>query len=150
MRIVEMIPHALYAGGKIDDDKSWAFILEHMDVILNVRTAQDHPPRAIPGKLFLWAPLLDKQAPHVQWVVTLMQTMNTFFDMGYVMHVHETGGINRLGFILAAFYMQRFGWNREQALAVARAKKPDLQPKPPYMELLSQYKAYLCGPYQKG
>ncbi|TJY44074.1 dual specificity protein phosphatase family protein [Cohnella pontilimi] len=142
MTIYTIIPNRLYAGGKLDRG-GWQFVAEHIHAVLNLRTEPDQPPIDVTGRLLLWAPILDKAAPDLHWVVDKTRLMNVLLDNGNTLYVHDTAGINRLGFILTAFYMQRFGYSRDTALAVLRRKKPELNPKPPYMALLSCFEKYL-------
>jgi protein-tyrosine phosphatase len=142
MNIVSIIPNQLYAGGKLDST-GWAFVAQYIDAVLNVRTYQDKPPFDFTGRKLLWTPILDKVPPNLNWVISLVKLMNVLLDTGHVMYVHDTAGINRLGFILTAYYMQRYGYNRDTALYILRHKKPDLNPNPGYMALLSIYEDYL-------
>lgn len=143
MRIVEIIPDHLYGGGMIIGLESWRFMEENVDVILNLRQEQDHPPFDFTNRLMIWAPIADEEAPDLRWVITVTNIMNVLLDTGHTLYVHDTSGINRLGFILTAFYMQRFGLTRDLALFEIRKKKPDVRPREWYMNLLSEYEEYL-------
>ena len=142
MKIYEFIPGQLYGGGAIDQ-AGWHFIANNVNVILSVRIVPDTPPISLPHHLMLWFPIDDKIAPDLSWVINTVHWMNVLLDTGNVLYVHDTAGINRLGFVLTAFYMQRFGMSLEKALFILRQKKPNLQPRPWYMALLYQYQQFL-------
>lgn len=143
MRIVEIIPNCLYAGGKLNE-KGWRFIAKHVKLVIDIREEPDMPPFDPANRLLVfWAPLQDKVAPGIEWIFPVMGMMNALVCSGNVVFVHDTVGINRLGFILTAYYMQRFGLSRDRTLALLRTRKPDLDPNPDYMMLLGQYERYL-------
>ncbi|AXN40715.1 hypothetical protein DTO10_21610 [Peribacillus butanolivorans] len=62
---------------------------------------------------------------------------------GYRILIHDTLGKQRLGFIITAFYMQKYRLNREEALYLVKQKKPDIKPTENYLQLLTQYEKYL-------
>jgi protein-tyrosine phosphatase len=145
MRIAEIIPNYLYAGGNLDE-QGWRFVEEHVTAVINVREPPDIPPFDPTNRLLLlWAPLADKVPPAFEWIIPMMNTMNSLLCSGQVLYVHDTAGINRLGFVLTAYYMQRFGLGRDHALSLLRTKKPDLNPNKDYMRLLGQYEHYLAS-----
>ncbi|MDN4071953.1 dual specificity protein phosphatase family protein [Fictibacillus terranigra] len=140
--MVEMIPGKLYIGGLIRSE-DWGFIQQHITAIINLRTTPDHPPFDFSGRVMIWAPLTLYHAPDIPWVVKMMDQMNQLLDSGHHILVHDKAGYQRLGFFIAAFFMQRFNLGLAQALAVVRQRKPDLDPPPNYMELLKIYDVYL-------
>jgi protein-tyrosine phosphatase len=142
MMITTIIPNRLYAGGKLDRE-GWEFVARHIHAVINLRMEPDHPPFDFIGRKLLWTPLLDKHPPDLNWVITVTHLMNVLLYKGDVIYVHDTAGINRLGFILTAFYMQRHGYSRDTALAVLRQAKPNLNPNPGYMALLACFEKYL-------
>ena len=72
-----------------------------------------------------------------------MKQINQLFDQGYRILIHDTLGIQRLGFVITAFYMRKYRLNREAALYFVKQKKPDIKLTENYMELLTQYEKYL-------
>jgi protein-tyrosine phosphatase len=142
MTIATIIPNRLYAGGDLDRE-GWKFVAGHIHVVINLRTVPDHPPFDFTGRMLLWIPILDKIPPNLHWVITVTYLMNVLLDKGNAIYVHDTAGINRLGFILTAFYMQRHGCSRDTALAVLREAKPNLNPNPRYMALLACFEKYV-------
>lgn len=142
MDVVEMIPKQLYAGGK-PNAETWAFIQGNVSAILNVRDIQDSPPFPFYERLLIWAPILDKKAPDLPWVISVTNMANLLLDYGHILYIHDTAGINRLGFILTALFMRRFGCSLTRALYEVQQKKADTNPRPWYIALLRQYEAYL-------
>ncbi|UZJ79617.1 dual specificity protein phosphatase family protein [Fictibacillus sp. KU28468] len=140
--MVEMIPGKLYIGGLIRSE-DWGFIQQNITAIINLRTTPDDPPFDFSGRVMIWAPLTVYYAPDIPWVVKMMNQMNQLLDSGYRILVHDTAGYQRLGFFITAFFMQRFNLEHDQALAMVRQRKPDLDPPPNYMELLKTYGVYL-------
>jgi protein-tyrosine phosphatase len=141
MAIVEFFP-GLYGGGKLDD-KGWRFIREHVNVVINIREKRDKPPFDFANGILLHKPLQNDEPPKRSWVVEMMDTMNRLLATGHVLYVHDTAGRNRLGFVLAAFCMQRCGCTRDEALREMRKKKSNLKPNHKYMRLLNEYETYL-------
>lgn len=148
MSIVEIIPGRLYAGGRLDE-AGWMFVAQHVNAVLNLRPEPDTPPFDFSGRLLIWAPIPDKAPPDLSWVFGVTGLMNALLDAGHALYVHDTAGINRLGFVLTAFYMQRFCLSASAALAMLRRKKPDLRPNPLYWALLSMFEPYVASPCQR-
>jgi protein-tyrosine phosphatase len=144
MKIVPIIPNRLYAGGSLGSE-DWSFVAQHINAVLNVRPIMDAPPFEFTERMMLWAPILDKQPPNLHWIISVVGLMNHLLDTGNTLYVHDTAGINRLGFILTAYFMQKYGCTRYSALNHLRHCKPDLNPNPAYMALLSVYEQYLKG-----
>lgn len=142
LSFVEMIPGRLYVGGRISSD-DWIFVQRNITAIINLRTTPDRPPFDFSQRIMIWAPITILVAPSVEWVDNLMKQINKLFDQGHRILIHDRLGIQRLGFVITAFFMQRFRLNSEQALRMVRQKKPDIQPTPNYMILLKQYEKFL-------
>ncbi|MBP1935171.1 dual specificity protein phosphatase family protein [Paenibacillus sediminis] len=141
-KIVEIIPDRLYAGGVLDL-AGWSFIRKKADVVFNVIPIPDTPPFDPAGRMFIWLPLIDKVAPSLTWTIHAVKIMNELMTSGLVMYVHDKVGINRLGFILTAYFMFNYHLERDEALTYLRQKKPNLRPNAKYMQLLAEYEAYL-------
>ncbi|WCK56580.1 dual specificity protein phosphatase [Aneurinibacillus sp. Ricciae_BoGa-3] len=144
MSMVEMIPQRLYVGGKISD-QDWEFIQENITAIVNLRTKPDNPPFPFQNRVMLWLPLTVSQTPNLEWLIAVMHQISTLFNSGHSMLIHCRLGMHRSGFIVTAFYMERYGLGRYEALELAKQRKPDLNPPPNYMGLLARYEAFLQG-----
>jgi protein-tyrosine phosphatase len=142
MSFVEMIPERLYIGGKISSD-DWDFIQNNITAVVNLRTKPDRPPFDFSGRMMIWAPLNVQAAPTLEWVVRLMEHLNRLMESGQRILIHDTIGKERLGFVITAFYMQKYRLLRDQALYTVRQKKSDIKPPAHYMSLLLQYENYL-------
>lgn len=142
MSIIEMIPRQLYASGRIAH-RDWSYIYRHIDVIINLRLVPDQPPVPQHPILLVWAPLLMWPAPSLQWLIQLMDQMNTWINTGYRVLAHCHLGMHRLGFVLTAYYMQRYKLTRKEALAAVRAKKSNVDPPFYFLQLLDEYEDYL-------
>jgi len=137
-----MIPGRLYIGGRISSD-DWGFVQRNISAIVNLRTKPDRPPFDFSRRIMIWVPITIWVAPSLEWVDNLMKQLNQLFDQGHQILIHDTLGIQRLGFVITAFYMQKYRLNREEALYIVKQKKPDIKPTENYMEMLTQYEKYL-------
>ena len=140
-----MIPGRLYVGGEISN-ADWRFIESNISAMVNLRTKPDYPPFNFTNRIMIWRPITISAAPTLEWLNNLMIEINALFDQGHRILIHDTFGIQRLGFVIAAFYMQRFRLNSEHALYAVRQKKPDIKPTENYLALLSQYQHFLNIP----
>ncbi|MGG0283885.1 dual specificity protein phosphatase family protein [Peribacillus butanolivorans] len=142
MGFVEMIPGRLYIGGRISSD-DWGFVQRNISVIVNLHTKPDRPPFDFSRRIMIWVPITIRVTPSLELVDNLIKQLNQLFDQGYRILIHDTLGIQRLGFIMTAFYMQKYRLNREEALYLVKQKKPDIKPTENYLQLLTQYEKYL-------
>lgn len=143
MPIVEFLPGRLYGGGHLDE-KGWQFVRHRgINAIINVSDKREKPPANLGNRLIVNKLLDNDDPPKLPWVPETMGLMNQLLGSGHVLYVHDTAGHNRLGFLLTAYYMQRFGLSRDEALRALRQKKADLKPNKKYIALLGDYEAYL-------
>lgn len=142
LSITEMIPGRIYVGGRISPE-DWRFIGQHINAIVNLRTKPDRPPFDFSHRVMIWMPITIKVTPSITWVENLMAHINLLVKQGYSILIHDTYGYQRLGFVITAYYMQRFRMNREQALNTVQKIKPNIQPTVNYMELLARYENHL-------
>jgi protein-tyrosine phosphatase len=142
MSFVEMIPKRLYIGGKISS-ADWNFVQNNITAIVNLRTKPDQPPFDFSGRVMIWAPLNVRVAPTLEWVLRLMKQLNHLIEVNHRILIHDTIGKERLGFVITAFYMQRYRLKRDQALRKVRQLKSNIKPPADYMRLLHQYEKYL-------
>jgi len=140
-----MISGRLYIGGQIRKF-DWNFIYSHISAIINLQIKQDQPPFDFSHRIMIWAPLTLSSTPSLQWTMDMTNLISNLIDSGYSVLLHDTAGIQRLGFVITAFYMQRFSLGRDQALSVIRQRKPDINPPENYMNLLAQFEVYLQRP----
>ncbi len=91
----------------------------------------------------IWAPLTLSAPPGLSWTIKMTKQINDLINSGHSVLMHDTLGIQRLGFVITAFYMQRYCLSRDQAIAWVRQKKPDIDPPANYMVLLSKFENYV-------
>ncbi|MCR8927472.1 dual specificity protein phosphatase family protein [Priestia megaterium] len=142
MNIVEMIPHQLYIGGKIKNS-DLEFIYNHITAIINLRTEPDLLPFNFNQIVMVWTPLTISSTPGVNWTIKMTKLISRLIDSKHIVFLHDTIGIQRLGFVITAFYMYRFNLTRDQALALIRQKKSNINPPENYMNLLLEFEATL-------
>ncbi|MBT2642298.1 dual specificity protein phosphatase family protein [Bacillus sp. ISL-41] len=142
MSFTEMIPGRVFVGGRISF-KDWPFVYQHITSIVNLRTKPDQPPFDFSQRIMIWAPLTIKEAPTIEWVEKLIKQLNYLVEKGHRILIHDTYGSQRLGFVITAYYMQRFQLSLNQALHTVRQIKPDIEPTPNYMEVLTEYERHL-------
>lgn len=65
---------------------------------------------------------------------------------GRIVYVHCFGGMNRTGMVITAYLMYEHGWTRDDALAFAQTKRPQLQPNLIMMRLLAEWERELRDP----
>lgn len=137
-----MIPGKIYAGGRIFP-RDWLFIHQHISAIVNLRTKPDLPPFDFSQRVMIWKPITIRKAPSIDWVEDLMRQINRLVDQGHRILIHDTYGYQRLGFVITAYYMQRYRLGRDQALLAVRQIKPNIEPTPNYMALLTRYEKHI-------
>lgn len=142
MRFVEMIPKQLYIGGKIKAS-DLNFIYNNVTAIINLRTIPDQLPYQFNHLTMIWTPLTISSTPGIEWTIEMTQLIKKLIESEHTILLHDTIGIQRLGFVITAFYMKYFNLSRDQALWFIREKKPDIDPPPNYMHLLSEFEGYL-------
>ncbi|MED3690756.1 dual specificity protein phosphatase family protein [Peribacillus butanolivorans] len=118
-------------------------LFREISVIVNLRKKPDRPPFDFLRRIMIWVPITIWVTPSLELVDNLIKQLNQLFDQGYRILIHDTLGIHRLGFIITAFYMQKYRLNREEALYLVKQKKPDIKPTENYLQLLTQYEKYL-------
>jgi hypothetical protein len=73
----------------------------------------------------------------------MTKLISDLIDSKHIAFLHDTIGIQRLGFVITAFYMYHFNLTRDQDLSVVRQKKPNINPPKNYINLLSEFEATL-------
>lgn len=142
MGFVEMIPKQLYIGGKIKDT-DLNFIYNNISTIINLRTIPDQLPFQFNNLTMIWTPLTISSTPGIEWTIEMTTLIKNLIESGHTILLHDTIGVQRLGFVITAFYMKYFNLSRDRALRIIRQQKPDIDPPPNYMRLLSQFEDYL-------
>ena len=92
----------------------------------------------------LWEPIDGGQAPSIEWLRRVVDFIDTQRHKGHTTYVHCLAGMNRSGTVVTAYLMYEHGWTREQALTFARSKRPQIQPNPAMMRLLTEWERVLA------
>ncbi|MEW9670232.1 dual specificity protein phosphatase family protein [Ammoniphilus sp. 3BR4] len=144
MPISEMIPGRLYAGGTIQDQDWAAMGQRNINAVVNLRVIPDIVPTQFTNRItLLWAPLSPLILPSIDWLLQLLHQIDHLYVSGNRVFVHCTLGVHRTGLVITAFYMYKFKMRREEALQMARNKRPELNPPSHYLALLKELESYL-------
>jgi protein-tyrosine phosphatase len=88
-------------------------------------------------------------APSLDWLQQRVQFVDSNRNAGKTTYVHCAGGKSRSGLVTVAYVMFQFGWPRDIALGFVRSRRPQTNPNPAFMDLLTQYEQ-LLGASGKG
>lgn len=88
-------------------------------------------------------PIDGTAAPSLDWLRCNVEFIDTQRRAGVQTYVHCLAGMNRSGMLVTAYLMYEHGWTRDEALAFAQRKRPQIQPNPTLMRLLDQWEQSL-------
>lgn len=144
MSISEMIPGRIYASGTIKH-QDWDIINQkNINAIVNLRVIPDLIPIESFNRItMLWAPLSPLVQPSIDWLLQLVHQIDHLYDLGYRILIHCTLGVHRTGLVVTAFYMYKFKLRRDDALQMAKKRRPELHPTSHYLALLKELESYL-------
>jgi hypothetical protein len=91
----------------------------------------------------LWEPIDGSRAPDLDWLRRVVTFIDTQRRAGNPTYVHCQAGMNRSGMVVTAYLMWEHDWTRDQALAFARSKRPQVQPNATMMRLLAEWEQAL-------
>jgi Dual specificity phosphatase, catalytic domain len=94
----------------------------------------------------LWEPIDGSQTPSLDWLRRVVTFIETHHQKGETTYVHCLGGMNRSGTVVTAYLMYEHSWTRDQALAFAQSKRPQIQPNPILMRFLADWEQALKQP----
>jgi len=98
----------------------------------------EHKDRYKTG-VHLWKPIDGSQAPSIDWLREVVAFIDDQRREGKTVYVHCMSGMNRSGMVVTAYLMHEHGWSRDEALAFAKSKRPQIQPNPTMMRLLAEW-----------
>ncbi len=125
-----VIEEGLLVGGRVPGRPAAA------QVVLNVSEGPDS--YAGPGDR--WQPILDQSpAPRLDWLRENVAFVETARGRGETVFIHCDAGISRSGLVAAAYLMKEHRWSRDEALAHARAGRPEIRPNSAFMDLLARW-----------
>jgi hypothetical protein len=138
----EILPGRLYGGGKIDKDE-WHTLRElGVTAIVNVSDRPDHPPADFNVPV-LYFKLGNRDYPSLARLHAAVEQTLAWLEQGHVVYVHDIAGRNRLGFFLAAIFMNLFRIPSDVALTVLRRNNPKLAPRRQFRQILEKYERFL-------
>jgi len=93
----------------------------------------------------LWEPILEggPQEPDLPWLKRVVAFITEQRDAGRTTYIHCMNGVNRSAMVTIAYLMAKHDLSRDQALALVRAKRPQVQPNPDLMRLLAEWETTL-------
>ena len=87
-----------------------------------------------------WEPIRDAEpVPTLDWLGEQVRFVESERASGRTVYVHCRNGVSRSAMVLAAYFMRREGWTREQALDFLRTRRPGVRPNPAFLPLLREW-----------
>jgi hypothetical protein len=125
-----LVEQGLYMGGSVTDPPP------RTSAVLNLCEKAD----PYQSEVHAWEPIRDgAPAPGIQWLHRQVEFIEAQRRAGRVVYVHCLNGISRSGMVIVAYFMRKNQWQRDQALAFVRSKRPGVRPNPAFMDLLSEW-----------
>ena len=93
----------------------------------------------------LWEPILEggAQEPDLPWLKRVVAFITEQRDAGRTTYIHCMNGVNRSAMVTIAYLMAKHDLSRDEAFALVRAKRPQIQPNPELMRLLEEWEQTL-------
>jgi hypothetical protein len=108
--------------------------------VLNVCESKD----TYSCEVHAWNPIPDAApAPKLAWLRQQVAFVAAQRQAGLCVYVHCHAGISRSVMVVTAHLMQKHHWNRDQAIAFVRTKRPQANPNPAFMVLLLEWEQEL-------
>jgi dual specificity protein phosphatase-like protein len=124
------IEEGLYLGGILEEPPPGT------RAVLNVCETED-PYRV---EAHRWQPIDDVgPAPSLAWLRRQAEFIDEQRRTGRPVFVHCRAGLSRSALVVAAYLMMRDGCTRDEALAVLRARRGLVRPRPAFMDLLKEW-----------
>jgi protein-tyrosine phosphatase len=135
------IEETLYLGGSVAEPPP-----PGTTAVLNLCGRKD----PYPVDALLWEPILEGgKEPDLAWLRRMVEFIDIQQRVGRVTYVHCMAGMNRSGMVATAYLMFKHNWNRDQALEFVQSKRPQVQPNPALMRLLSEWEQNLKDQTEK-
>jgi hypothetical protein len=94
----------------------------------------------------LWEPVFEAgRDPDLDWLRRVVEFIGEQRRAGRTTYVHCLAGMNRSGAAVTAYLMQEHGWGRDEALRFLQGQRPEVQPNPTLMRLLTEWDQVLKG-----
>lgn len=125
-----LIEDGLYVGSSVPEPPSGT------RAVLNLCGKEDR----YPVEAGLWEPVLEGgKEPDLAWLRRMVEFIASQRRSGVTTYVHCLAGMNRSGAVVTAYLMEEHNWTRDQALAFAHSRRPQIQPDPTFMRLLAEW-----------
>lgn len=129
-----LIEDGLYIGGLI------GALPPDVTAVLNLCRAEDS--YSVEHSCFM--PIVDSSpAPSLDWLKDAVDFVDFQRREGRTTFVHCRMGVSRSGMVVVAYLMRKNGWARDEALAFARTRRPEIRPNPAFMDLLLEWEQAL-------
>jgi hypothetical protein len=119
----------LYVGGVVKAPPAGT------DAVVNLCEQKDRYKTSV----HLWKPTDGSKAPSIDWLREVVTFIEKQRREGKTVYVHCLSGMNRSGMVVTAYLMHEHNWSRDEALAFAQSKRPQIQPNPTMMHLLAEW-----------
>jgi protein phosphatase slingshot len=94
----------------------------------------------------LWEPILEGgKEPDLAWLRRMVEFIDKQQRESRITFVHCLAGMNRSGMVVTAYLMFKHHWPRDEALDFVKAKRPQIQPNPALMRLLTDWEKTLAN-----
>jgi hypothetical protein len=125
-----LIEQGLFMGGWVEKPPPGT------KAVLNLCEIED----VFSADVMLHEPIRDSApAPDIAWLRRMVEFVDREQTSGRPTYVHCFQGRSRSGLVVAAYLMSRERWDREQALAFVRSKRPQVCLNPAFMQLLVEW-----------
>lgn len=89
---------------------------------------------------YRWEPIHDSEpAPGLDWLRNQVAFVEQALSAGETVYIHCRAGISRSGMVVAAYYVAKNHWSRDQALEFIRNRRLGVRPNPAFMKLLTEW-----------
>lgn len=96
-------------------------------------------------KRVIWSPTTDGECVSLEWLETLVKTIEVTRLGGHRVLIHCMEGKSRGPFVTAAVLMSTYGFTRSKALSKISDLRPIIDPAPVYYSVLDDYETFLRG-----
>ncbi len=129
----DMIEVNLFVGGLVKSPPAGT------NTVLNLSQQDD----AYRTEVYRAEPIDGSEAPSIDWLKRIVHFIDAERKAGRVVYIHCFAGMNRSGMVVTAYLMYEHGWTRDEALAFAQSKRPQLQPNLILMRFLADWERVL-------
>lgn len=133
LRPYDLVEERLYVGGLVKAPPPGT------STVLNLCQQED----TYRTKNYRADPIDGSEPPTIDWLKNAIKFIDDERRAGNIVYVHCFAGMNRSGMVVTAYLMHEHGWSRDQALAFAQSKRPQIQPSLSMMRFLTEWERTL-------